>query len=213
MKNVIFLSPPAAGKGTFSDYLISKYGYIHLSTGDVLRQRAQTDEELAEILKSGKFVDDETIMQIIGDKLVEIKDKPFILDGCPRTLYQASLLNKIFQNLQITNIKVIYINTDKDLLIKRVTGRVICPNCHATFNNKIKGFAPKKENICDNCGTVLVHRTDDNLESYELRYNDFITKTAPIIDVYKKAGLYCAIDNNDVDITDALKELEGVICD
>ena len=153
------------------------------------------------------------IMDIVKDKLMTIKNQLFILDGCPRTLNQANLLNKIFEELDITNLAVIYINTDKEILVNRVTGRVICPKCHATFNNKIDMFKHKKENVCDNCGSILLHRTDDNLDSYEVRYNDFLTKTAPIVDVYKRAGLYYLINNNDVDMTTALKELEGIICD
>ena len=99
MKNIIFLSPPCAGKGTFSDYLVKNYGYIQLSTGDMLREKASIDKDLALFLKSGKLVSDDMIMGIISDALKNISnDTPFILDGIPRTLQQAEKLDIIFKN-------------------------------------------------------------------------------------------------------------------
>lgn len=213
MKSVIFLSPPAAGKGTFSDYLIKKYNYIHLSTGDILRNKAKTDQNLASLLASGSFVSDEIILDIVKDTLSSINNKPFILDGVPRTINQANLLNDIFNELNIHNIVAIYVNTNKDILINRVVGRIICPKCHLSYNSIIDEFKPKIDNICDVCGSELIHRDDDNLESYEKRYNEFMMKTEPIKKIYEDMNILHTINNNDSDITNSLNTLEGVISD
>src|SRR5574344_288674 len=107
MKSIIFLAPPAAGKGTFSDYLVKNYHYVQLSTGDVLRERALQDHKLADFLATGKLVDDETIMAIVKDKLSSIPmDTPFILDGIPRTLHQVEELENILKDLN-REVKVI----------------------------------------------------------------------------------------------------------
>ena len=197
MKNIIFLSPPCAGKGTFSDYLVKNYGYIQLSTGDMLREKASIDKDLALFLKSGKLVSDDMIMDIISDALKNISnDTPFILDGIPRTLQQAEKLD-----------------VDKEILLDRVCGRRICSKCHRSYNINIDSFKPKVENKCDDCGTLLIQREDDTIESYMVRYNTFIKSTLPLIDFYKEKGVFTSISNNDVDQSNALKTLRGVLDD
>lgn len=213
MRSVIFLSPPAAGKGTFSAYLVKNYNYVQISTGDILRERSKIDESLKNIMSSGGLVSDELIMEIVKDKLESIKGKSFILDGIPRTLNQAKELQKIFNELSINDFDVISIDVDKDILLNRVTGRVICPNCHESFNQNIVEFKPKVKNICDNCGTALVHRDDDNEESYLNRYNSYTKNTLPIINYYKELGYYNIIKNNSVDNSKALEDLRSIISD
>ena len=99
MKNIIFIAPPAAGKGTQSTFLEDKFGYVHLSTGDMLREASQSDTEdgkkIKAIIDSGSLVSDELMINLIKDKLSKLQGKPFILDGFPRTLPQAESLKSI----------------------------------------------------------------------------------------------------------------------
>ena len=153
MRGCIFLAPPAAGKGTYSNYLIKKYGYQQFSTGDILRKRAETDEKLASIMASGKFVDDETILEIISEELSKLESKTsFILDGVPRTLHQAEILSQLLDGVDY---QVIYIDVEEEILKKRIVGRRICPKCHRSYNVLFEDFQPKVENVCDDCGTSL----------------------------------------------------------
>ena len=213
MKNIIFHSPPCAGKGTFSDYLVKNYGYIQLSTGDMLREKASIDKDLALFLKSGKLVSDDMIMDIISDALKNISnDTPFILDVIPRTLLQAEKLDIILSGLEKEAV-VVYIDVDKEILLDRVCGRRICSKCHRSYNINIDSFKPKVENKCDDCGTLLIQREDDTIESYMVRYTTFIKSTLPLIDFYKEKGVLTSISNNDVDQSNALKTLRGVLDD
>lgn len=209
MKSIIFLAPPAAGKGTFSDYLVKNYHYVQLSTGDVLRERALQDHKLADFLATGKLVDDETIMAIVKDKLSSIPwDTPFILDGIPRTLHQVEELENILKDLN-REVKVIYIDVKKELLKVRITGRRSCPNCHRSYNENIDAFKPKVSGECDVCHVPLVQRQDDNEKSFEVRYDAFEKNMGPVIDYYKSKGNFTTIPNNDLDQTKSLEELRG----
>ena len=211
MRNVIFLAPPLSGKGTFSDYLVKNYGYIQISTGDILRSRMATDEKLASIMASGALVDDETIMDIVKDELEKYKDQTFILDGIPRTLNQAKELDKMLDKINLKDILPIYIEVSKDNLIKRVTGRRVCPECNKSYNIYSESFKPLKDNICDNCGKELTIRKDDNLDSFLKRYEVFESLTQEAIEYYKEKGSLLVLDNNKEDQTEAIKILEGAI--
>ena len=211
MRKVIFLAPPLSGKGTFSDYLVKNYGYIQISTGDILRARMASDENLAAVMASGALVDDETIMDIVKDELDKYKDSAFILDGIPRTLNQAKELDKMLAKLDINDILPIYIEVSKDNLIKRVTGRRVCPECNRSYNIYSESFKPKKENTCDDCGTKLTTRKDDNIDSFLKRYEIFDSSTKEAIEYYQEKGSLLILDNNKEDQTEALKVLEGAI--
>ena len=194
MRACIFLAPPAAGKGTYSNYLIKKYGYQQFSTGDILRKRAENDKGLERVLASGKFVDDETIIEILSDELQKLSDDtPFILDGVPRTLHQAQILS---QMLEGKDYQVIYLDIEEETLKKRVVGRRICPKCHRSYNVLFDGFRPKVENICDDCGTSLETRKDDNLESFQIRLDEFMKNTYPLKEYYESLGKLYVLDTN-----------------
>lgn len=212
MKSVIFLAPPAGGKGTFSDYLVKNCGYKHLSTGYILRKKALNDEKLATFLKSGNLVDDETIMDIIREEL-EILDKnmPFILDGVPRTLQQAEKLDIILTGLKKSDVEVIFIDVEESILKDRVIGRRTCSKCHRTYNINIKEFKPSVNDFCDDCNIPLILREDDNEESFKVRYNTYLESTIPVVAYYKKKGCLTVLPNNEVDQTKALKNLLEVL--
>lgn len=212
MKNIIFLAPPLAGKGTFSDYLEKNFGYYHLSTGSILREKAVDNEKLKKILESGELVTDEIILPLVEEVLKNRdKTKPFILDGFPRTLQQAKKLDIILSGLGVLDVVVVSIDVKKETLIDRVIGRKVCNKCYRSYNSNILAFKPKVSDVCDFCGSKLITRDDDNLESFQIRYKTYLESTSPIIAYYKEKGCLKVIHNDELDQTEALNILRGVI--
>lgn len=199
MKNIIFIAAPASGKGTLSKILEERCGYNHISTGDLLRnitkENSDLGKEVAEVIKSGKLVNDELMFKIIRNELEKNNsNKPFILDGIPRTLDQAHYLDTLFNDLGIKEYKVIYLDIDENVATKRALGRLSCTNCGASYNKYFEKFMPKLENICDKCGEKLISRSDDNEESFKVRFKSFLDNTLPIVDYYKEKNCIKNID-------------------
>lgn len=216
MKNIIFIAPPAAGKGTMSEILENKYGYKHISTGDILRSMAKSDDDLGrnlrELLSGGKLVPDEIVYESLKRRLLmNDLDNGFILDGFPRNLEQAIEYDKILSEINKDLGVVIYLDTPREILEKRITGRRICSSCGATYNVLTGVNAPKEENICDKCGQKLYQRDDDNLISFNTRYETFLDKTYPLVDYYEKKNVLYRIKSVDVDNT--MQEIEAIIND
>ena len=215
MKNIMFIAPPAAGKGTQAELVTSKYNIPHISTGDILRDISKEDSELgsyvSEVLTSGGLVKDEITYQLIEDRLK--KDdckKGFIIDGFPRNLDQAIEYDKILERLGY-NIGIVFlIDIDKSLLEKRVTGRRICSECKAIYNINFEESTPMVESVCDNCGGSLYQRKDDNIEAFNNRYNLYLEKTEPIIDYYKEKGVLHKVDGNKSK-EEVFQEVDGII--
>lgn len=190
MKNIIFLAPPAAGKGTLSEMLILKYGYKHISTGDLLREEVNNKTEIGvkvdKLMKDGKFVSDDVIIELIKSKISkdEYKDG-YILDGFPRTLNQAIMYDELLKELNKELGIVIYIDIDKDTLIKRACSRMTCPKCAKIYNKYSNEMKPKTEGICDDCLVPLTSRADDNEEVFTKRFNEYVNKTLPLYEYYK----------------------------
>jgi len=196
LKNIILIAPPAAGKGTQSNLLCEKYNLVHISVGDLLRIELQKDGEISQYLKqqmeSGNLVKDEIIIEIIKNRLNNVDCKNgFILDGFPRTIRQAEMLDKM--NIIINN--VFYINVDKETAKNRIVGRISCPKCGSVYNTEIEESIPKVSNVCDRCGSLLQKREDDNELVFENRYNTYVNETQPIIDFYKNKNVLCEIKN------------------
>ena len=216
MKNIIFIAPPAAGKGTMSEILIEKYGYKHISTGDILREMAKQDDEmgrsLKEMLASGKLVSDEIVYEALKRRLLKGDlENGYILDGFPRNLEQAIEYEKILEETKNSLGVVIYLDTPKEVLEKRITGRRLCKNCGATYNVLTGVNTPKNENVCDKCGGELYQRDDDNTESFNVRYDTFLSKTYPLLDYYEKKNILNRVKSVDIDNT--IKDIEAIICD
>lgn len=197
MKNIIFIAPPAAGKGTQSELLVSEFGYNHISTGDLLRSKQNDGSELGnyikDLLSQGKFVDDDIVTKLLSDKLSSING-PFILDGYPRNIEQANILDGVLKSLNLSIDAVIYLNVDSETAMKRALGRVSCPKCNKIYNKYIEEKMPKVTNICDDCGVELIGRSDDNEESFKIRFDTYINQTQPLLDYYKSNGLLVIID-------------------
>lgn len=213
MKNIILIAPPFAGKGTISSYLIENYKYTHISTGDILRNIIDSGSEkglyIASLIDKGLFVPDECILPLFKEELIKVLDKPFILDGVPRNINQAKYLNDLFLELNISNYQVIYIDIEKDILEKRVTGRRVC-DCGESYNIYFEDFKPLKENICNKCGKMLKSRKDDTLETFKERYKTFIEETYPLKDYYQEQNVLETLDGNS-DILTLKKELKKII--
>ena len=202
MKNIMFIAPPAAGKGTQAERVVEKYHIPHISTGDILREISKEDSEIGEYVRetlaSGKLVKDEITYQLIEDRLKKDDCKNgFIIDGFPRNLDQANEYDKILERLNYEVGNVILIDIDKEILEKRITGRRLCEKCGSIYNINDENMTPKVESVCDQCGGKLYQRSDDNLESFQTRYQTYLDKTEPIIDHYKKQGVLKVVDGND----------------
>lgn len=194
MKNIIFLAPPAAGKGTLSEMLTEKYGYGHISTGDLLREEIKNKTEIGKqaesLMKEGKFVSDDVIVKLISNRITKDDCKNgYILDGFPRTKIQALKYDELLESLGKDLGIVIYIDIDKDMAIRRACSRITCPKCGRIYNKYSEEMKPKTEGICDDCGESLVQRADDNEETFTKRFEEYINKTMPLYDYYKNKGV------------------------
>ncbi len=198
MVSVIFIAPPAAGKGTISDYLVNNFSYEHISTGDILRNVSKEDTEMghhiATLMKEGQFIGDDIILPLFKEELLKIKEKPFILDGIPRNLEQAKFLEQLFLELGVDNYVVINMEMDEHLLEKRAVGRRVCDKCKASYNIYFEGFKPKVENTCDKCNALLIERPDDALETFRNRYETYLQVTSPLIHFYENKGRLKKVD-------------------
>ena len=215
--NIILLAPPAAGKGTQSEIFSKKYKLPHISTGDIFREIAREDSEVGayirETLKNGDLVKDEITYQLIEDRLGKDDCKNgFIIDGFPRNIAQAHEYDKILKNLGYEVGNVIFINVDKKILEKRITGRRSCEDCKAIYNINDPKSSPKVESVCDNCGGKLYQRSDDNLEAFENRYNMYLEKTEPIIEYYKKQNVLTEVNGDDT-VESIFARIDEIISD
>lgn len=209
MKNVILIAPPAAGKGTLSKYLVDNYGYAQLSTGDMLREKAKEDENLRNIMKTGKLIDDKTVFGALEAKLNKLGDTPYILDGFPRTVCQAVMYDELLQNMGKDLGVVIYLDVDKEELKNRVVTRLICPKCKASYSTRNEKLLPKEDGLCDDCKLELVQREDDKEEIFNQRYDEYLEKTSPLIDYYESKGLLVRI--SEVDASEIFEKASSLV--
>ena len=201
-KNLIFVGAPGAGKGTFSALLLERHPMAHISTGDILRDEVKRDTELgreaAKLMKEGKLVPDEVIAGMVRERLAQPDcDNGFILDGFPRTIRQAELLEEALSSLGRKLDRVVYFKVDDDVILKRLTARLNCRKCGKIYNKLF--MPPKVENVCDDCGSELFQRPDDSLETAKSRLDVFYRQTSPLIDYYRKQGLMLEITETDKD--------------
>ena len=197
MFNLVLFGPPGAGKGTQAEKLIEKYGFNHISTGEVIREQIRKGTELGcsvqSYIEKGQLAPDGLVIDIIADYVAKHKAaKGNIFDGFPRTTSQAVSLDAILRDLGIKLDGVINIAVPDEELIKRTTGRQICRSCGATYHVTFK--PSKVKNVCDKCGGELSHRDDDKVETVKKRLSVYAAQTKPLIDYYKNSNLYIEID-------------------
>jgi adenylate kinase len=211
---LILVGPPGAGKGTLAERLIENKGLVHISTGQILREalanKTKVGLEAKEYMDRGELVPDDVVTRIVMEKLdeKEVREAGFILDGFPRNLNQAQLLDKGLDSASIKIDHVIYLEAKEDTIIKRLSGRRACRECGRNFN--IYTMKPEKEGICDACQGELYQRDDDREETVRNRLKVYEESTAPLVDFYKKKGLLKTF-NGDQQIDDIYKEIDSVL--
>lgn len=217
MKSIILLAPPAAGKGTQSDLLCKKYGFVHISTGDLIREAVNKKNEMSAYLtgtmQSGKLVSDEIILKLLDTKLEELSHASgVVLDGFPRNLEQVEKAKqyKSLNNIVAEDTCVIYLSVDYDLALKRIVGRISCPKCGHVYNDMIEENQPSVKGICNDCGIELTKRSDDNEETFKVRFETYIDQTEPLIAYYKEKGLLYEVDSS-VSTAEVFKQIESIV--
>jgi adenylate kinase len=199
MANYVFLGPPGAGKGTLGAMLCEARGNIHVSTGDILRAELASGsalgKEVAECMEGGGLVSDELVGRLVRKRLgqADIAASGFLLDGFPRTLPQAELLDSLLAGIGLVLDRAVLFQVDQDLLFKRMAGRRLCPKCGAIYNTFF--MPPQRDGVCDACeGVALIIRKDDNPETVRNRLVVYEEQTAPLIGYYERKGLLARID-------------------
>ena len=214
MKNLILLAVQGAGKGTLAKALKEKYGYEHISTGDLLRERASVGDELGlkikDLIDNGIFVSNDIIFEAIEYKISQPEcSNGYILDGFPRNLEQAEGYSKILEKMNKDLGVVINLTVPESLLINRIIGRRMCKDCGAIYNIFSEQLKPSKEGICNKCGGALYQRDDDNEEAMKRRVETYFNVTAPVVDYYKEKEVLYEVDSSDMEQT--LKSVEEIL--
>lgn len=216
MKNIIFIAPPAAGKGTASALVCEKYNIPHISTGDLLRDeianQTKLGVEIKDAMARGEFVSDEVITKLLKKRL-SLKDakKGYILDGYPRNIKQAEIYDDLLKELSYDMGVVIFLDIDKDTAMKRALSRVVCSKCGLSYNLDNKELSPIKEGICDVCGGTLKTRGDDNKETFITRFDTYMKETYPLIEYYEKKNNLVKIEVSNLTADEVFEEVKKVI--
>ena len=202
--NIIFLGPISSGKGTQSQMAAKKYNLLPISTGELLRERRNKNDEIgvkiASLQKQGRLVDDEIVLQVLEEKVKTCaSDMGILFDGYPRTLHQANLLDELLKKYDRKIDKVINLEMDDEAIVDRISGRLVC-KCGETYHKIYKKAV--KEGICDKCGQALYQRDDDTKEGIKRRLEVYHTQVVPLIDFYDKRNLLANVN--------ALQDIEKV---
>lgn len=189
-KHLVILGPPGSGKGTQAVRIADAIGLKHLSTGDLLREAVAGGMELGlkagDYMSRGLLVPDGIMLGLIEEELGTLGDAGWILDGFPRTLEQAEALSAMLEEHGLKIDGVILIEVEEELVIKRLSSRLVCPNCKAVYG--IDNMDAVSDGRCGDCGTELVKRPDDEEETIRRRLHVYEEQTAPVVDYYRGRG-------------------------
>ena len=194
---IVMLGAPGAGKGTQAKKIAEKYGIPHVSTGDIfranLKQGTPLGLEAKKYMDEGKLVPDDLTVKILLYRVAEDDcKKGYVLDGFPRTIPQAEVLDKALEKLGEKIDFAIDVEVPDEVIVDRMGGRRACPKCGATYH--IQNVPPKKEGICDVCGAELILRDDDKPETVKNRLKVYHEQTEALLEFYKKKGILKQID-------------------
>ena len=197
MSNILLISAPGAGKGVTSKYLKEKYNMVHMSIGNLLREESEKNTSLKEKLANGEFIENNIVYNLFSKFLEDNKGSSFIFEGFPRLMEQVKPFLDILSEHDIILDKIIFIDKDKDIALKRVTGRLMCKNCNEIYNKYVDNL---ENNKCKVCGGSLYTRDDDKVETYENRYKLFKEKTRPVVEYLSdKYDIYTVSNNGTFD--------------
>ena len=210
---IIMLGAPGAGKGTQAKQIADKYGVPHISTGDIFRANIKNGTELGkkakEYMDQGLLVPDELTCDLVMDRIQQDDCKNgFILDGFPRTIPQAEALTAALEKIGQKMDYAIDVDVPDENIVKRMGGRRACVGCGATYH--LVYAAPKKEGICDKCGSELVLRDDDKPETVQKRLEIYHDQTHPLIEYYEKKGVLHTVDGTQT-MEDVFKNITDIL--
>lgn len=203
MKNIIFLGAPGSGKGTQASRLCEEFGFLKISTGDLIRAELGKDSALGRSLKSivesGALVPDEIMIELFKQTIISSNTRNgLVLDGFPRTVDQAISYKKLSKEMALGEPIIFYLNVSLESLFDRLLGRLTCSSCQAIFHTTT--CPPKIENKCDKCGAELIKRADDTREVIKNRFEVFENQIKAVLEFY----------SNSVHHIDAQKDSESV---
>ncbi|WP_022778104.1 adenylate kinase [Butyrivibrio sp. AE3009] len=209
---IIMLGAPGAGKGTQAQMIADKYNIPHISTGDIFRANIKNGTELGkkakEYMDKGLLVPDELTVELLLDRVAneDCKDG-YVLDGFPRTIPQADVLDAELTKLGDKVDFAVNVDVPDENIVRRMSGRRACLKCGATYH--IEHIPPKQEGICDKCGSELVLRADDAPETVQNRLSVYHEQTQPLIDYYDKKGILRTVDGTKdmKDVFDAIVDI------
>ena len=212
---IIMLGAPGAGKGTQAKKIAEKYSVPHISTGDIFRANIKNNTELGQKAKTymdkGELVPDELVVDLIMDRFKEADcANGYVLDGFPRNYDQAVSLDELLLKHNMKINAVINLDVKEDILRKRIVGRLLCPNCNAIYNDQIENMNSKEKGVCDICHSVLIKRDDDNIDTFNNRYNTYIKETRPLIDYYERKNILYTV-NSENSANNVFKSIENII--
>lgn len=196
---LVFMGPPGAGKGTQAKQTAERYDIPHISSGDIFRAEISNETDLGKQIKqfldSGALVPDEiTVKAVVGRLQADDCRDGWLLDGFPRTEPQARALGEALEQDGHTLDGVVYLSVDPEVIVKRMSGRRVCPTCGRSYH--VEYIPPKTEGVCDACGADLITREDDKPETVRQRLATYQEATAPLIEYYETLGLLVRVDGS-----------------
>jgi len=210
--NIILFGPPGAGKGTQAQFIVKKHNYFQLSTGDLLRnevkQKTSLGIKIEQLISNGEFVSDEIVNKLLRLSIRNLKFRDrIIFDGYPRNVQQAKDLELILSEFSQNVGQIIFLNVSREIIEKRIMGRMTCEKCHMTLNE----FFNKEQINLHPCGKeFLVKRKDDIYETIIARYDTYMSVTKPVLDFYSKNANFTEIDGT-AEIEQITSKINGIL--